>query len=108
MAAMFLLSAFLKHQFRLVEHHVSFRGPKFWSSTGILLNDKARDCSKIKIGLLESRRTLRVLQISPATATNDPDFGEGVAIRTLMFAQFSRSSKISVWSYRRVIAVIPR
>ena len=32
----------------------------------------------------------RVLQISPATAMNDPDFGNGISIRTLMFC-------ISVW-----------
>ena len=43
MVAMFTLSCFLKHLLRLVEHHLSFRDTVFWSSTGILLNDKARD-----------------------------------------------------------------
>ena len=42
MAAMFALSCFLQHLFRLVEHHLSFRDTMFWSSTGILHSDKAR------------------------------------------------------------------
>ena len=59
----------------------------FWSSTGMLLNDKAKDWSGIAIGLLECCRTPRVLQISPTTAINDPDFGKSVAIKTLMFCR---------------------
>ena len=81
---MFTLSCFLKHLVRLVEH-LSFGCTVLWSSTGILLNDKARDWSKIAIGLLECCRTPRVLQISPATAINDPDFWKCTAIRTLKF-----------------------
>ena len=87
MAAMFALSCFLKHLFRLVEHHLSFRDTMFWSSTGICRYDKARDWSKIAIGLLECCRTPRVLQISPTIAIHDPDFGKGIAIRTLMFCR---------------------
>ena len=63
---------------------------------GNLLNDKPRDWSKVAIGLLECCRTPRVLQISPTTAINDPEFWKGIAIRTLMFSEFSQSSKISV------------
>ena len=42
---------------------------------------------QIAIGLHECCRTPRVHQISPATAMNDPDFGEGIAIKTLMFCR---------------------
>ena len=87
MIAMFTLSCFLGHLLRLVEHHLSFRDIMFWSSTGILLHDKAKDWSKIAIGLPECCRTPRVLQISTATAINDPDFGENIAIKTLMFCR---------------------
>ena len=66
MAAMFALSCFLEHLFRLVKHHLSFRDTMFWSSTGILLIDKATDLSKIAISLLGCCRTPLVLQISPA------------------------------------------
>ena len=59
----------------------------FWYSTGILLNDKARDWSKIAIHLLQCRNTPRILQISPATAVNDPDYGKSIAIKTLMFCR---------------------
>ena len=59
----------------------------FWSSTGILLNDKARDRSDVAVGLVERCRSPRVLQISLSTALNDPDFGESIAIRTLMFCR---------------------
>ena len=64
------------------------RSTQFWSSIGILLNAKARDWSKIAIGLLECCRTPRVLQFSPAIAINDPDFWKGIAIRTLIFCKF--------------------
>ena len=33
----------LKHLLRLEKHDLSFRSAVHWSSTGILLNDKARD-----------------------------------------------------------------
>ena len=58
----------------------------FWSSTGIL-NDKARDWSKIVIGLLACCRTPLVLQNSPATAINNPDYRRGITIRTLKFCR---------------------
>ena len=54
-----------------------FRLAVLWSSSGILLN-------VIALGFLFCCRTPRVLQISPKTATNDPDFGESIAIKTLM------------------------
>ena len=85
--SMFALSCFLKHLIRFVEHHLSFRATMFWPSTGMLLNDKARDWSKIAIGLLECRKTPRILQFSPATAINHPDFGKSIAIMTLMFCK---------------------
>ena len=43
MASMFPLSCFLKHLLRLEEHDLSFRLAVFVSSSGLLLNDKARD-----------------------------------------------------------------
>ena len=64
MAAMFLLSCFLKDLLRLVEHHLSFRSAMFWSSTGILLNDKAEDWNEIATSLLECCTTSRPLHIS--------------------------------------------
>ena len=84
---MFFLSCFLEHVLRLEEHDLSFRCAVFWSSTGILLNDKARDCSKVAIGLLECCRTPRILQISLETAVIYPDFRKGIAIRTLKFCR---------------------
>ena len=54
-----------------------------WSSTGILLNDVAKDRIEIVVVLLKSCRTPLVLQISPATAINDPDFRKGIAVRAL-------------------------
>ena len=42
MAAMVFLSCFLEHLFRLEEHDLSFTLAVLWSSSGILLNDKAR------------------------------------------------------------------
>ena len=54
---------------------------------GILLDDKARDRSEVAIGLLECCRTPRALQISPAITMNDPDFPEGIAIKTLKFCR---------------------
>ena len=41
-AAVLWLSRFLKHLLHLEEHDLSFRCAVLWSSTGILLNDKAR------------------------------------------------------------------
>ena len=58
-----------------------------WSSTGILLNDKARDWSIVTIRLQGCCRTPLLLQISPATTINDPEFEKGIAIRTLMFCR---------------------
>ena len=45
------------------KHHLSFRCTVFWSSTGILLNDKARDRNKIASSLLDGCRTPLVLQM---------------------------------------------
>ena len=56
-----------------------------WSSTGILLNDAARDRIEIVVVLLKCCRTSLVLQISPATATNNPEFRGGIAIGALKF-----------------------
>ena len=56
--------------------------------------DKARDSSIVAIGLLKCCRTPRILQISPAIARNDPDFGKGIAIRTLKFCRILAKS---VW-----------
>ena len=81
--------AFFSICFALRNIYLSFRSTMFWSSTGILLNDKARDWSKVAIGVLECWRTLRILQISLATAINDPDFRKGIAIRTWMFCRNS-------------------
>ena len=53
-----------------------------WSSTGILLDDVARDRIEIEVVLLESCGTPRLLQISSTTAINDR---EGVAIGALKF-----------------------
>ena len=82
MAAMFPLSCFLKDLLRLVEHHMSFRSAMFWSSTGILLNDKAEDWNEIATSLLECCTTSRPLHMSPATAKNDPNFRERIAIKS--------------------------
>ena len=56
-----------------------------WSSTGILLNDIARDRIEIAAVLLKCCRTSLVLQISPATAINNRDIRDGVAVKTLTF-----------------------
>ena len=61
--------------------------PCCWSSTGILLHDVARDRIEIVVVLLKCCRTSLVLQISPATAINDPDFRKGIAIKTLKFCR---------------------
>ena len=42
---------------------------------------------EIAIGFLECCRTPRVLQNSPATAINNPELGESIAISTLMFCR---------------------
>ena len=52
MAAVFWLSCFLKHLLRLEEHDLSFRLAVLWSSSRILLNDKARDRNMVVICLL--------------------------------------------------------
>ena len=57
----------------------------FWSSNGILLNDKARDRIEIAVVLLKCCGTPRSLQISSTTAINYSDFREGVAIGALKF-----------------------
>ena len=82
MAPMFLLSCFLKHLPRLERHYLSFRDTVFWFSTGILLNDKARDRSTVAIVLLGGCKTSRILPVSSATTTNHPDFPQGISIRT--------------------------
>ena len=84
---MFFLSCFLKHLIRLEEHDSSFRLAVLWSSSGILLYDKAKDQSKVAIGLLLCCRTPRILQIAPATSINNTDFRTGIDISTLKFCR---------------------
>ena len=79
MAAGLWLSRFLKHLFGLEEHDLSFRCAVLWSSTGILLNDKARDWSKVAISFLGCCRTPLVLHDSEVLQNS------------------CKSSKISVW-----------
>ena len=57
MTSMFNLSRFLEHLFRTEKRDLSFRLAVLWSSSFL-------DCC----------RTSLILQISPATATNNPDF----------------------------------
>ena len=80
-----LVLCFSLHVFRLEEHNLSLRLAMLWSSTGILLNDVARD--RIEIVVVHSKccRTPRLLQISSTTAINYSDFREGVAIGALKF-----------------------
>ena len=59
----------------------------FWSSTGIRLDDKARDGSKVAMGLLGCCRTPLVLQISRATAINDPDIRKAILIKPMKFCR---------------------
>ena len=91
----FFCLAFSSICFALKNVHLSFRSTMFlvldWSSSWW------RDWSKIAIGLLQCCRTPRVLQISPATATNDSDFGKALQSGHWCFAEFSQSPKISVW-----------
>ena len=77
MAAVLWLSRFLKDLLRLEEHDLSFRCAVLWSSTGVLLDDKARDWSKVAIIFLGCCRTPLVLEDSE------------------VFAEFLQSSKIS-------------
>ena len=108
MVAMFSLSCFLLHLLRPVEHDLSFRWAVLCSSTGILLNDQARDWRIVAISLLGCCRTPLVLQISPATAINDPDFRKGIAMRTLKFCRILTKFEDLCGSCRRVVVVIPR
>ena len=85
MASVLSLPGFLEHLFRFEEHDLSFRCTMLRSSSGILLDDKARDRIEIVVVLLECCGTPRILQISPATAEIFPDFLKGIAIRTLKF-----------------------
>ena len=68
----------------------------FWSSTGILLNDKTRIEVKSQ-SVFCNGAAPRILQISPATAINNPDFRKIIAIRTSFLQNISQNSKISVW-----------
>ena len=56
-----------------------------WSSTGILLNDVARDRIEIVVVLLKCCGTSLVLQMSPATVINNSISVKGVAIGALKF-----------------------
>ena len=58
-----------------------------WSSTGVLLNDVASDRSAIEVVLLKCCTTSIVLQISSATAINNPDFRKRIAVRALKFCR---------------------
>ena len=73
MAPMCVLPCLLKHLLRLEKHSVFSDAP--------CLSDKAKDWSKVEIRLLDRCRIPLALQISSATATNDPDFCKGIAIR---------------------------
>ena len=73
MISVLLIRCFPWHVFRL-EHNLSLRLAMLWSSTGILLNDVAKDRIGIVVVLLKCCRTPLVLQISPATGINNPDF----------------------------------
>ena len=69
------------------KHYLSFGCTVFCTSTGVLLNDKARDRSEVAIGLLVCCRTPRILKFYPATAINYLEFPESIAIRALMFTR---------------------
>ena len=85
-AAMFALSCFLEHLLRLEEHHLSFRCAMLWSLPGILLNDKARDWSRIAIGLQGCCRTPLVLHSNFSRNCNKwSRFLKSIGIKTLMF-----------------------
>ena len=51
MISVLLILCFSLHVFRLEEHHLSLRLAMLWSSTGILLNDVARDRIEIVVVL---------------------------------------------------------
>ena len=75
-------------------------------STGILLNDVEKDRIEIVVVLLKCCRTPLVLQISPATAINNPDFRKRASKcnQELFFLQNSRKVRRSLFgSCRRVI-----
>ena len=82
MISVLLILCFSLHVFRLEEHNLSLRLAMLWSSTGILLDDVARNRIEIVVVLLKCCETSPVLQISPATAINHPDFRKGIAIKT--------------------------
>ena len=73
------------HVFRLEERNMTLRLAKLRSSTGILLNDVARDRTEIVVVLMKCCGTPRLLHISFTTAMNSSDFREGVAIGALKF-----------------------
>ena len=89
MAAVLWLSRFLKHLLRFEEHDLSFRCAVLWSSTGILLDDKARYWSKVAISFLGCCRTPLVLEDSEVLQNS-------CKVRRSLFG-----------SYLRVIVVIP-
>ena len=97
MVAMYTLSCFHKHLLRLVEHHLSFRDTMCWSSTGIIFNDKSKDWSKIAIGLLDVVGLREYFKFLPQLQYMIPISEKALQSRHWCFAQFSQSSKISVW-----------
>ena len=89
MAVVLWLSRFLKHLLRFEEHDLSFRCAVLWSSTGILLDDKAGYWSKVAISFLGYCRTPLVLEDSEVLQNT-------CKVRRSLFG-----------SYLRVIVVIP-
>ena len=97
MATLFTLSYFLKYLFRLVEQ-LSFRDNMFWSSTGILLGDQARDWIGAAMSLLGCSRTPHALGISPATAILNTDYWQSTTIKTLKFCRIlAKFQDLCVW-----------
>ena len=97
-----------KDLLRLEEHHRSFRETMFWSSTGILLNDKAKDRSKVAISLLGCCGTPLVLQISPATGNKWSRILKRHCNQDIDVLQNSRKVRRSLFgSCHRLIVVIP-
>ena len=81
----------------------------FWSSTGILLNNKARSWSKVAIGLLECCRTPRILQLFVCNCNKWSRFLKRHCNQDIDVLQNSRKVRRSLCgSCRLVIVVTPR
>ena len=68
-APVLVLTCLFQHLPRPEVHYLSFGWSVFCTSTGVLLNDKARNRSEVAIVLLGSCRASRKLQVSSATTT---------------------------------------